>query len=137
VSDPLSLEDRLRPPPSDRNRRPEQLVNLVAIAKALRAEPHPARDGHRQIGLIHQEHMRAVLFAFDAGGRLPEHNAPGLVTIHVLNGRVRVTTAAATHDLGMGQMLVLEPDVPHDVEAPEQSDILLTVHLDGVGSGVP
>jgi hypothetical protein len=27
--------------------------------------------------------------------------------------------------------------VAHDIEAPEQSDMLLTVHLDGVGSGVP
>jgi quercetin dioxygenase-like cupin family protein len=133
----VSLEDRLRPPPSARNRGPEQLVNLIAAAKALREEPHPGRDGHRQIGLIHREHMRAVLFAFDEGGRLPEHSAPGLVTIHVLTGHLRVTTPADSYDLGPGRMLVLEPDVAHDIEAPEQSDMLLTVHLDGVGSGVP
>jgi quercetin dioxygenase-like cupin family protein len=103
----------------------------------LREEPHPAKDGHRQIGLLHREHLRVVLFAFDRGGWLREHRAPGLVTIHVLSGRLRVATASSAHDLTAGQVLVLERDVPHDVEATEQSDMLLTVHLDGEGSGVP
>jgi quercetin dioxygenase-like cupin family protein len=133
----VSIEERLRPPPAARSRGPELPLDLVATARALREEPHPAKDGHRQIGLLHREHLRVVLFAFDPGGWLREHRAPGLVTIHVLSGRLRVATASSAHDLTAGQVLVLERDVPHDVEATEQSDMLLTVHLDGEGSGVP
>lgn len=112
-------------------------MDLGATAKALREEPRPAKDGHRQIGLLHQEHIRVVLFAFDRGGTLPKHQAPGLGSIQVLSGRVKVTTPATTHELGAGHLLVLERDVPHDVEAPEASDMLLTVHLDGGRSGAP
>jgi quercetin dioxygenase-like cupin family protein len=133
----VSTEERLRPPPATRSRGPELLIDLAATARALREEPHPAKDGHRQIGLLHREHLRIVLFAFDRGGRLPQHQAPGLVTIHALTGRVRVTTPSTTHELGAGQMLVLERDVPHDLEAPEESEMLLMVHLDGERSGVP
>jgi quercetin dioxygenase-like cupin family protein len=133
----VASDERLRPPPSVRTRGPEIALDLGATAKALREESHPARDGHRQIGLLHQEHIRVVLFAFERGGMLYKHQAPGLVTIHVLSGRVRVSTSVTTHELSSGHILVLERDVPHDVEAPEQSDILLTVHLDGGRSGAP
>jgi quercetin dioxygenase-like cupin family protein len=70
-----------------------------------------------------------VLFAFDAGGRLPEHRAPGFVTILALAGRVRVTTPRGAHELDAGQAVLLDPDLPHDVEAPVDSDMLLMVHL--------
>lgn len=133
----MSLDERLRPPPAVRNRGAELAIDLAATARALREEPHPAKDGHRQIGLLHREHLRIVLFAFDRGGRLPQHQAPGLVTIHALTGRLRVTTPSTTHELEAGQMLVLERDVAHDVEAPEESEMLLMVHLDGERSGAP
>jgi len=133
----VSIEERLRPPPAVRSRGPELPIDLVATARALREEPHPAKDGHRQIGLLHREHVRVVLFAFDRGGWLREHQAPGLVTIHTLTGGLRVATPTTTYELAAGQVLVLERDVPHDVEALEQSDMLLMVHLDGEGSGVP
>ncbi|HZE74630.1 MAG TPA: cupin domain-containing protein [Gemmatimonadales bacterium] len=133
----MSIEERLRPPPAARSRGPELPIDLSATARALREEAHPAKDGHRQIGLLHREHLRVVLFAFDGGGWLREHRAPGLVTIHALTGRLRVVTSSTTHELAAGQVLVLERDVPHDVEALDQADMLLTVHLDGERSGVP
>jgi quercetin dioxygenase-like cupin family protein len=133
----VSIEERLRPPPAARSRGPELPIDLIATARALREEPHPAKDGHRQIGLLHREHLRIVLFGFDRGGWLREHRAPGLVTIHALTGRLRVATPSTTHEVGAGQILVLERDVLHDVEAVEPSDMLLMVHLDGEGSGVP
>jgi quercetin dioxygenase-like cupin family protein len=133
----VSIEERLRPPPAARSRGPELPLDLSATARALREEAHPSKDGHRQIGLLHREHLRVVLFAFDRGGWLREHRAPGLVTIHALTGRLRVVTPTTTHELASGQLLVLERDVPHDVEALDQADMLLTVHLDGQRSGVP
>jgi quercetin dioxygenase-like cupin family protein len=133
----VPLDERLRPPPSVRAQGSELPFDLGATAKGLREEAHPVRDGHRQIGLLHQEHIRLVLFAFDKGGRLPKHEAPGLVTIQVLSGRLRVSTPKTTHHLGTGHLLVLERDVAHGIEALDQSDVLLTVHLDGERSGAP
>jgi quercetin dioxygenase-like cupin family protein len=121
---------RLRPPPAERFAGQEHKLDLDAALERLRAEPHAANSGHRQVTVFHRGHVRIVLFAFEAGGRLPEHAAPGLVTIHALRGALRVRTAEADHAIGAGQMVVLDTGVRHDVEASEESDMLLTVHFE-------
>ena len=120
-------DERLRPHPSTRMTGPAVTLNLPDLARALQAEPHPAKAGHRQAGLIHRGPLRLLLFAFEAGGRLPEHRAPGHVVIQCLRGELDVQAAGSGHRLGAGEAVVLEPDVPHAVEAVAESDMLLTV----------
>jgi quercetin dioxygenase-like cupin family protein len=50
------------------------------------------------------------------------------VTIHVLRGALRVRTPDARHAVAEGQILALAPDVPHDVEAAGETDMLLGVY---------
>jgi quercetin dioxygenase-like cupin family protein len=121
-------EQRRRQRPSDRFAGAEHALDVRASLRALRAEAGPAANGHRQITLLHRGPVRLVLFAFAAGGRLPEHRAPGWVTIHVLRGALRVRTPDAQHALGEGQLHVLAPDVSHDVDAAEEADMLLGVY---------
>ena len=120
-------DERLRPHPSTRLAGPVVSLDLPDLARALHAEPHPATSGHRQAGLIHRGPLRLLLFAFEPGGRLPEHRAPGHVVIHCLRGELAVGVGAAQHRLRGSEALVLEPDVPHSVEAVAESDMLLTV----------
>jgi quercetin dioxygenase-like cupin family protein len=79
--------------------------------------------------VFHKGPLRIVLFAFEAGGGLPEHRAPGFVVIHTLRGRIQVQTLTDRYDLPTGQVLMLDPEVVHDVTATEQSDMLLTIAL--------
>ncbi len=120
-------DERLRPHPNDRLSGPVVLLDLPDLVRTLQAEPHPARDGHRQAGLIHRGPLRILLFTFEPGGRLPGHKAPGQVVIHCLRGELAVGTEGVVHRLTPGQVVVLEPSVPHDVEARVESDMLLTV----------
>ena len=120
-------DERLRPHPSNRLAGPVVPLDLPNLARALQTEPHPSKDGHRQVGLFHRGHLRLLLFTFDAGGRLPEHRAPGQVVIHCLRGGLDVAAGDAHHQLGPGEALVLDPAVPHAVEAVAESDMLLTV----------
>lgn len=122
-------DERLRPHPSARLSGPAVPLNLPDLARALHAEPHPSTHGHRQAGLIHRGPLRLVLFAFDAGGSLPEHRAPGHVVIQCLRGRLEVEAAGARQEIGGGEAVILDPDVPHSVRAAEESDMLLTVCL--------
>lgn len=119
---------RRRPRPSDRFAGTEHALDVRAALRALRAEAGPNANGHRQITLVHQGPVRLVLFAFEAGGRMPEHRAPGWVTIQVLRGALRVRTPDAQHALNEGHILALAPDVPHDVDASEEADVLLGVY---------
>jgi len=121
-------EERLRPHPSDRFAGVEHMLDLPGSLRALRAEAFPSANGHRQIALMHQGPVRLVLFAFEAGGRIPQHSAPGWVTIHVLRGALTVRTPEEIHALGEGTLLSLAPDLQHDVEATEETDMLLGIY---------
>ena len=69
-----------------------------------------------------------ILFSFDAGGQLKEHRADGIVCIHVLHGRLHVGTDAQEHELGTGELLFLNPHVPHSLVAIDESDVLVSIH---------
>lgn len=130
-------EERRRPRPSDRFAGAEHALDLPAALRALRAEPRTGANGHQQITLLHHGPVRIVLFAFEAGGRMPQHRAPGWITIHVLRGSLRVRTPDAHHALSEGHVLALAPDVPHDVDATEEADMLLGVYPEApVGSAL-
>ena len=122
-------DERLRPHPNTRLSGPAVRLDLAGLAAALRGEPHPPKDGHRQVGLVHRGDLRIVLFTFDAGGHLPEHTAPGHVLVHCLRGRVQIRTGSGNHELEGGHALVLDPGIPHSLEAREESDVLLTISL--------
>lgn len=122
-----SSDERLRPHPSTRLHGPVVPLKLPELARALQAEPHPGKGGHRQAGLIHRGPLRLLLFTFEPGGRLPEHRAPGQVVIHCLRGELTVEAAAGHHRIAAGEAIALEPEVPHSVEAVAESEMLLTV----------
>jgi len=116
-----------REPSSARLAGPEHLLDLDAALAALRREPHAAKDS--QITVFHHGPLRLVLFAFEAGGHLREHHVPGVVVMRALKGTLRVRTPLDTYELLQGKILVLDPDVPHEVEARESADMLLSVAL--------
>ena len=123
--------DRLRPPPADRFSGESHEFDLGSLVTKLRSEDHPPRDGHRQITIFHRAPIAHVLFAFEPGGKLAEHTAPGEVTIHVLEGELHVQAEGREHRMRAGSILILGKDVPHDVRAAQTSAMLLTVHLLG------
>lgn len=123
-----AADERLRPPPSDRFAGAEHELDLPAALRALRAETRSGANGHRQITLLHHGPVRLILFAFDEGGRIPQHRAPGWVTIHVLHGVLRVRTPESEHVLNEGQILALAPNIAHDVDAVAESEMLLGVY---------
>ena len=125
----MSDEQRLREHPSERFAGESHVFDLSETLQKLRAEPHEGQRGHRQQTIFHRAPVTQVLFAFDAGGVLAEHSAKGLVTIHVLDGTLEVGADGENHALQAGQMIVLAPNVKHDVRAAAAAAMLLTVHL--------
>ena len=124
-------QERLRSHPSERFAGESHVFDLGKTLRNLRAEVHPAERGHRQMTIFHHAPVTQVIFAFEPGGELADHAAHGLVTIHVLEGRLAVQADGRDHELRAGYILVLTPDVRHNVRALEASAMLLTVHLEG------
>lgn len=123
----MTNDDRLREPPRDRLAGASQVLDLADMAAALRAEPHAATTGHRQIAVARRGPLSVLLFVFDRDGHIPEHRTPGDVLIQVVSGELEVTLSDDVITLVSGQLLTLAPHQPHAVRALEPTDMLLTI----------
>jgi quercetin dioxygenase-like cupin family protein len=95
----------------------EELLGQAADSPARRAArtlPHP------------QAGLRQTVLALCAGAELAEHEAPGAATLHVVLGRVRLTTADGKLELRAGQLAPV-PAQRHGLRAEQDSVVLLTV----------
>lgn len=122
--------ERLRAAPLERFAGASHVFDLGAVLSELRAEAHSGQNGHRQMTIFSRRPVTQVLFDFESGGELANHSAHGLVMIHVLEGRLMVQADGQDHELSTGHVLILNPEVRHDVRAPEASAMLLTVHME-------
>src|SRR5690349_18794621 len=92
MPDANANEGRLRPHPNDRFAPQQLAIDLNATAARLRQEAHTGERGHRQQTLYHEQGLTIALFLFERFTHLPTHRAKGLVNIHVLRGKLKVTT---------------------------------------------
>lgn len=86
---------------------------------------HPA--GRSSKTLVKYPDLRIVLIAMKANTRMHEHMAAGRISIHSLNGHIRLQLPERAVDLPAGYLLALDQCAPHDVEATEDSAFLLTL----------
>jgi len=68
-----------------------------------------------------------TLFAFAAGQGLTEHTAPFDALVMVLDGRLVLTIGGAEVLATTGTVVRMPAGVPHAVDAPEPSRMLLTM----------
>ena len=101
--------------------------DLGSEAASLRnEEPRPV-GGHRARTLIKHSDFRIVLISLEAGANLHEHKVDHSFSLQALTGHVRLQLPSETVDLQAGNMLVLDKGIPHDLEALEESTVLLTI----------
>ena len=116
-----------RPHPS-----PDQLesaflqFDLRAEAEQLRRESG-SKAGQNAKTLVKYDDFRVVVITLDAGTHIPWHHTAGRVSIHAVSGHVRVRAGDRAFDLPAGSILALDRTLPHEIEALEQSAVLLTI----------
>lgn len=93
----------------------------------LHAEEAWLRTGRNSKTLVKQPDFRIVLIALQKGRHLEEHSADARMSVQTLSGHVRLKLPEQTVDLLDGQLLVLDRAIEHDLEALEESTILLTI----------
>lgn len=85
------------------------------------------RSGRNARTLMKSGPLRVTLIVLAPGGGIPEHHAEGPILVQPLDGRIVLTIAGETHDLGPGQLLSAGPGVPHSVRSEAGASFLLTV----------
>jgi len=77
-----------------------------------------------------------TLFSFDEGQGLTEHTSAFDALVLVLEGRFTLTVGGAAVEATPGTLVRLPANVPHAVDAPEASRMLLVMLKDAAASPV-
>jgi len=104
-------------------------TSTIAPAEALQLSDliTPAAHGIASRILSKTGGGSLTLFAFDAGQGLAEHTAPFDALVMVLDGRMTLTIGGAEVSATPGTVVRMPANVPHAVDAPEPSRMLLAM----------
>jgi quercetin dioxygenase-like cupin family protein len=83
----------------------------------------------RTTALLKASQLELVRLVLPAGRGLPEHSAPGEITVQCIEGCVDFTTPTGVHRLLAGDLIHLEAGQPHALNAVESASLLLTICL--------
>lgn len=108
--------------------RPILRFNLAAeIAHLHQQEAWSQGTGPSSTTLVKHPDLRVVLVALRKGETLAEHQTVARITVQVLTGALRLRLPGGIENLSAGQLLVLDRELTHNVEALADSAFLLTL----------
>lgn len=85
--------------------------------------------------LVKSGPMRVLLVAIDEGGTIEEHAVDGPFSVQCLIGRAVVRLPGEVKEVRVGDLLVVDSGVTHDVEAKEPAALLITIAIGPARSG--
>jgi quercetin dioxygenase-like cupin family protein len=98
-----------------------ELIDVRPLGDALRDS--------KSITLMRSDHLEVVRLVLPAGKHIPEHRAPGEITVQCLEGVVKFGTGAGAQLMRNGDMLFLLGGESHWLEAVENASVLVTLYL--------
>jgi quercetin dioxygenase-like cupin family protein len=93
---------------------------------AIKAEPEWLSGDRNAVTVVKTFNLSIVLVAMRKGATLCGHEVEGPITLQVLSGAVKFRTAEP-EILAADAVLALDKAIPHDIEALEDSDLMLTI----------
>lgn len=88
-----------------------------------------ALAGSKTATLVNAASLKVIRLVVPAGEDIPEHTAPGDITVQCLEGVVDFVAGGRTRRLAAGQMLYLAAGTPHALHGFEDAAVLVTIVL--------
>ena len=100
-------------------------LNIRAEAARLKAKPEWSSANRLAVSLVKDDALNILLMVLKKGARLEEHRTKGPIAVHVLSGSVRFGAGSRCVELSSGSIAALDREVAHELEALEESAVLL------------
>jgi quercetin dioxygenase-like cupin family protein len=81
--------------------------------------------------LVKYPDFHVVLVLMKANTRMNKHHVDGRISIHALQGKIRIGMSEEPIEVSTGELIALDYGIPHEVEALEESAFLLTISWPG------
>lgn len=102
--------------------------NLEEALRQARSEPGMQSAGGRVTHMLTRgPGLRIGLIAMKSGSQWQEHKTESRIIVQVIEGHIRFSLKERAWELRKGELLVLEPGIPHSVEALAETAFLLTL----------
>lgn len=105
---------------------PMVTIDLELLVKQIKEEEAWKEKDRNAITVYNTNGMSVVIMALHNGAELKRHQAQGIITVQVLEGKMKFVTDEETVERSKGQMLTLHEKIPHSVLALEETVFLLT-----------
>src|ERR1700676_977272 len=101
--------------------KPGDIVDLRLLGRALATA--------KTATLARTADLELIRLVLPACKEIPNHKAPGEITVQCLEGRVAFTAECKSQELAARQLLYLSAGEPHTVKGIEDSSLLVTLYL--------
>jgi quercetin dioxygenase-like cupin family protein len=93
----------------------------------LKQEPEWISGSRNSVTLVNTANLSIVLTALHKNATLCGHEVDGPITLQVLSGAINFGVSGQPRTLEAGKVIALDKGIPHDIQALEDSELLLTV----------
>jgi quercetin dioxygenase-like cupin family protein len=100
-------------------------LDIMDEAARLKAKPEWSSVNRLAVSLVKDDALNILLMVLKKGARLAEHRTKGPIAVHVLSGSVRFSAGSKYAELSSGSIAALDREVVHEVEALEESIVLV------------
>ena len=102
-------------------------IDLPLFIKRIKQESTWKDSDRNAITVFKTNGMRLVLIALHAGAEMKTHTADGIISVQVIDGRMKFNADNRSVELNAGQILALHKGIPHSVLAIKETIFLLTL----------
>ena len=95
--------------------------------KLLRQEPEWISGKRNSVTVVKTSNLSIVLTAIKRGATLCGHEVDGPITLQVVSGAIQFGVAGEPRRLAAGTVIALDKGIPHDIQALQDSELLLTI----------
>lgn len=93
----------------------------------LRQEPEWISGARNSVTVVKTANLSIVLTAVKKDASICGHEVGGPITLQVISGGVKFGVAGEPLTLKAGDVIALDKAIPHDIQAVEDSELLLTI----------